>query len=167
MGSVVSHHTTLTTVWVNWALCQLKPNVFVMMLDGRLPVDPLYEDDSLIVIKDKFPAADHHYLVIPKRRIRAWTSLKKTDLPLVKHMYEVGQEVIKQQGGGELQVFYGFMTPPFNTQMQLHMHCISWPMRLEGVHASAMHISQFKQVSDLLEELSDDQHTSTTVTAKL
>lgn len=59
------------------------------------------EDDQIIVIKDKFPKAKFHYLVLPKRDISSITKVKKEDGNLLKHMEEVGQNISKKHKGYE------------------------------------------------------------------
>ncbi|GAB4162918.1 MAG: HIT domain-containing protein [Rickettsiaceae bacterium] len=41
-------------------------NVFAKIINGKIPSEKLYEDDSLIAIKDINPSAPTHLLVIPK-----------------------------------------------------------------------------------------------------
>lgn len=47
----------------------------------------LYQDEDIIIIPDKFPAAKHHILVIPKNHIENATHLTSEHLSLSKHPY--------------------------------------------------------------------------------
>lgn len=40
--------------------------IFCKLANGRIPTDILYEDDSLVCIKDAYPQTDTHLLLIPK-----------------------------------------------------------------------------------------------------
>ncbi|GBG31882.1 Histidine triad nucleotide-binding protein 3 [Hondaea fermentalgiana] len=153
MGATASYYAALPFAWAHYGMCHLRPNVFALMLDGEIPVDKLYEDDQVMVIRDKYPAADYHLLVIPKEKIKECTSLTKEHASLVEHMMEVGKRTIEAEGSGDRRVVYGFMTPPFNTQLQLHMHCISMPLKVTGIRASETHMSQFASAQDVLDNL--------------
>lgn len=43
-----------------------KKNIFCKIIQGEIPTQKLYEDDVLIIIKDINPAAELHFLAIPK-----------------------------------------------------------------------------------------------------
>ncbi|HKY70031.1 MAG TPA: HIT domain-containing protein, partial [Gammaproteobacteria bacterium] len=47
----------------------MKGCVFCKMIDGEIPTEKIYEDDKVFVIKDMFPKAKVHLLVIPKLHI--------------------------------------------------------------------------------------------------
>lgn len=58
--------------------------VFCDIVSGRTRANAkvMFENDRLMIIKDLRPAADHHYLAIPKEHIRNATSLIGADRPL-------------------------------------------------------------------------------------
>ncbi len=41
--------------------------IFCKIIAGKDSQKPLYEDDNFIVLPDKFPVADGHCLIIPRR----------------------------------------------------------------------------------------------------
>ncbi|MBA3751690.1 HIT family protein [Candidatus Dependentiae bacterium] len=44
--------------------------IFCKIITGELSADKVAESDNIIVIKDKFPKASVHYLIIPKQHYR-------------------------------------------------------------------------------------------------
>lgn len=49
----------------------------------------------LQAIKDKYPKARFHFLVIPFQRIGSPAELTKAHLPVVRHMVEVGEKLAR------------------------------------------------------------------------
>ena len=43
--------------------------------------------------RDHRPAAEHHYLVIPKKHFEKITTLTKQDIPMIRRMEKIGMEV--------------------------------------------------------------------------
>ena len=60
------------------------------------PAEYVYEDDTVFVIRDRFPKAPVHLLVIPRQHIDRIDSLTGTDKDLVLHLLEVVQLVARR-----------------------------------------------------------------------
>jgi len=84
----------------------------------------VWENDQLYVIKDKYPDAEHHYLVIPKQHIPAISQLSRQHIPLVSEMKLIGKQFMSQTDPANPHTF-GFHVPPFNSIDHLHLHCLS------------------------------------------
>lgn len=67
----------------HWAL-----GLIDSMKDPELIVQ---DDDKVVVIKDKFPKAEFHFLILPKAEISGILSLRKEHEELLKHMEDVGK----------------------------------------------------------------------------
>ena len=48
----------------------------------------------LLFYRDYRPAAEHHYLVIPKKHFRKIPTLTRNDIPMIRRMEKIGMEVI-------------------------------------------------------------------------
>ena len=84
------------------------------------------ESDSLtVIIKDAFPKARHHYLILPKEHITSLNSLTTKHVDLLKHMDGRSQSLIKRlvDKNPDLEFRYGYHAVP--SMNQLHMHIIS------------------------------------------
>lgn len=62
------------------------------------PRNILIKNSQLVVIRDKFPKAKHHFLVIPFENIDTIYELKKCDIPLVNEMALLAQNAIETTG---------------------------------------------------------------------
>ncbi|CAF0856807.1 unnamed protein product [Rotaria sordida] len=89
----------------------------------------VHKDELCTVIKDKYPKARIHLLVMPNEYIANLKSINNTHLPLLKHMLKVGKEVAekiaaKADARGSFAHFrYGYHAIP--SMSLLHMHVIS------------------------------------------
>ncbi|KAF5279067.1 hypothetical protein FQA39_LY05745 [Lamprigera yunnana] len=97
--------------------------VFCNITDGESTI--IFEDEDIVIIKDIKPAAQHHYLAIPKIHIPNVKALKKEDIQLVEKLVEVGMRVLEEKGCNLNDVCVGFHIPPFNSISHLHLHLIT------------------------------------------
>ncbi len=89
------------------------------------PEKTVKEDDKCVVIKDAYPKARHHYLVLPKENISSLRILNRSHVSLLKHMLMVGrayvQELKEESPKAKFQL--GYHAIPSMTR--LHMHIVS------------------------------------------
>lgn len=85
----------------------------------------LYQDEEYVVFRDIHPASTHHYLVVPKMHIRSVKGLTPADIPLVRRLIDIGQQVLLEKGGTLDSLRMGFHWPPFTSINHLHLHIIS------------------------------------------
>nr|CAI5868308.1 unnamed protein product [Callosobruchus analis] len=88
------------------------------MEDPKLVVS---SDDLVTVIRDAYPKAKHHYLILPKENISSIKSATKDHLDLLKHMDKVGRKLIES---GTFKI--GYHAEP--SMQRLHLHVISEDM---------------------------------------
>ncbi|XP_009082475.1 PREDICTED: aprataxin isoform X2 [Acanthisitta chloris] len=88
------------------------------------PEMQVYKDEKTVVIKDKYPKARYHWLVLPWDPISSLKSLTRNHLELLEHMHAVGQKMIEQCPDKEsLEFRLGYHAVP--SMSQLHLHVIS------------------------------------------
>ncbi|RZC42251.1 DcpS C and/or HIT domain containing protein [Asbolus verrucosus] len=89
--------------------------------------DPNYfvkSDDMVNVIKDKYPKAKYHYLVIAKENISSLKSVTIKHAALLKHMEDVGLEIVNdKKHKGNIEFKIGYHAEP--SMSRLHLHVIS------------------------------------------
>lgn len=91
------------------------------MKDPKMQV---YKDDQVVVIKDKYPKARHHWLVLPWASISSLKVVTSEHLELLKHMHAVGEKVIADfAGSSELRFRLGYHAIP--SMSHVHLHVIS------------------------------------------
>lgn len=79
------------------------------------------EDHQVVVIKDKYPKAQYHYLVLPKADIPSLSYVKKEHEDLIFHIAHVAEELTKEHKDAEF--IMGYHAVP--SMQRLHLHVIS------------------------------------------
>ena len=83
------------------------------------------EDEMIVIIRDAYPKAKHHFLVLPKDNISNLRALDSSHLPLLQRMLDFGrsleEEIKKKDSSVDFQ--HGYHAVPSMTR--LHMHIIS------------------------------------------
>ncbi|CAI9578762.1 unnamed protein product [Staurois parvus] len=93
----------------------------VSMHDPKMQV---FKDDKVVVIKDKYPKARYHWLVLPWQSISSLKALRSEHLELLQHMYEVGENVIQEHSSLSRAKFrLGYHVIP--SMSHIHLHVIS------------------------------------------
>ncbi|KPM00431.1 histidine triad nucleotide-binding protein 3-like protein [Sarcoptes scabiei] len=86
----------------------------------------LNQNDNLILIEDIKPAAENHFLVIPKKHYPNVKYLSRNDLPLEIDFHSKSNY---NYYSTEISIFsLGFHWAPFNSIEHLHLHVI-YPFR--------------------------------------
>ncbi|XP_057293838.1 aprataxin-like isoform X2 [Hydractinia symbiolongicarpus] len=119
------------------------------------------ETNLVSVIKDKYPKAKYHYLVIVKaENISSVKSLNSTHIDLLKHMIDVAQglESSIQKNDRKATFWKGFHAVPSMTLM--HMHVISMDFDSKYLrhkrHWNSFTTDFFRPVSSVLKQLEDE-----------
>ena len=86
--------------------------------------DPEYivhSTDSLVIIRDKYPKAKHHFLILPRKNINKLKNILREDLSLVKEMDSEARKLIKRFPESQFKI--GYHAVP--SMAQVHLHVIS------------------------------------------
>ncbi|XP_056103212.1 aprataxin isoform X2 [Rhinichthys klamathensis goyatoka] len=93
----------------------------VSMQDPKMQV---YKDDRVVVIKDKYPKARYHWLVLPWDSISSLKALRPEHVDLLKHMQRVGDRMVQQcRDAHKLHFRMGYHAIP--SMSHVHLHVIS------------------------------------------
>ncbi|XP_074549047.1 aprataxin [Halichoeres trimaculatus] len=91
------------------------------MQDPKMQV---YKDEKVVVIKDKYPKARYHWLVLPWQSISSLKVLREKHTELLKHMQKVADQMIQQcPHSSSLRFRAGYHAIP--SMSQVHLHVIS------------------------------------------
>lgn len=105
-----------------------KDCLFCRIISGELKAEPVYENEGFIVIKDRFPQAPRHLLILPRTHYRniiecveggaesACAGLFKTAVEAAKELgfaEEGFRTIVNTNSGGGQTVFH------------LHMHVLA------------------------------------------
>jgi len=100
--------------------------LFEQIIDGTLDSEKVFENSKVIAIKDKFPKAPVHLLIITKKVIPDLQSMQEEDLPLLQEVVKVAQQLAKKynltEGGYRLLSNNG--AGAGQTIFHLHFHLL-------------------------------------------
>lgn len=97
--------------------------IFGKIIAGELPATKVFENERIIAIKDLYPKAPVHLLIIPKKEIPDLQSVSAEDLPLIAECMSVAQKLAaeyKITDGYRLIVNNGSLAG--QTVYHLHFH---------------------------------------------
>jgi histidine triad (HIT) family protein len=72
--------------------------VFGKILRGELPCKKVYEDEQVLAFHDIHPAAEVHFLIIPRKFIPTLADVEPDDAALLGHMLALAPALARQEG---------------------------------------------------------------------
>lgn len=97
--------------------------VFEKIIHGELPAEKIFETDNVLVIKDIYPIAPVHLLIISKKVIPNLQAVSTEDLPLMGEMIAVAQKMAAQFGvENAYRLIINNGAPAGQTIFHLHFH---------------------------------------------
>jgi len=100
--------------------------VFCSVGRHEAPAEYVYEDETVFVIKDRFPKAPLHLLVIPRKHIARIDALGAEDNELIAHLFEVIRLIaVKYHLEAGYRVMINSGAEGGQTVSHLHVHIIA------------------------------------------
>lgn len=126
------------------------------MQDPKMQV---YKDDSVVVIKDKYPKARYHWLVLPWQSISSLKALRSEHVELLKHMQRVADQMVEQcPDAHKLSFRLGYHAIP--SMSHVHLHVISQdfdsPCLKNKKHWNSFTTDYFVESQDVISMLEHD-----------
>lgn len=132
-----------------WTLGLLKT-----MKDPKYVV---YSDHKIVMIKDVYPKAKHHYLVIPHEDIAGIKDVKSKHIPLLEYMEQKAKDYVTKNVSG-IEFKYGYHAKP--SMHRLHLHVISTDMQSPSLktkkHWNSFTTNFFLISKDVIRELKSE-----------
>ncbi|MBF0266759.1 MAG: histidine triad nucleotide-binding protein [Gammaproteobacteria bacterium] len=72
--------------------------LFCQIASGEMPADVIYEDESILVMKDIYPKSETHLLMIPKDHFKDLPDIAASDPELLSYMMDKITLVAEQEG---------------------------------------------------------------------
>lgn len=123
------------------------------------------EDKDTVIIRDAFPKARHHFLVLPKPLVtRGPRSFKQEDSRLVEGLLRAGEDLAEKitTKNPEVKFRFGFHAIP--SMGHLHMHVISQDFDSQSLrnkkHWNSFTTEFFLDADVVIERLKSDGHLS-------
>lgn len=70
--------------------------IFGKIIKGELPSEKVFENERILAIKDIYPKAPIHILIMPKKEIKNLQSVSVDDLNLISEIISVVQKLAKE-----------------------------------------------------------------------
>lgn len=72
--------------------------IFCKIAAGEIPSKKIHEDDEFIAFHDIRPAAEVHFLVVPKRHVPSLLDVQAADEPLLGRLMALVPRLAREQG---------------------------------------------------------------------
>ena len=104
----------------------MKDCLFCKMISGEIPVNKVYEDQDMIIIRDIDPKAKNHFLCIPKSHFKLLAEMTDADADMVKRCLKkipTLEDKLELGGGYRLVINQG--DDAGQSVFHLHIHILS------------------------------------------
>ena len=108
--------------------------IFCQIVEGDIPANKVYEDETCIAFEDLNPQARVHVLVIPKRHIALLSDIQESDSTLLGHLMVICSRVAKEKAISDqgYRVVANTGKGAGQTVFHLHLHVLggrmfNWP----------------------------------------
>uniref|UniRef100_UPI00398E802D aprataxin isoform X3 n=1 Tax=Pristiophorus japonicus TaxID=55135 RepID=UPI00398E802D len=128
----------------------------ISMQDSKMQV---YKDDTVVVIKDKYPKARFHWLVLPWESISSLKAVRRDHLTLLQHMNQVGEKLVRDcLDSDALKFRLGYHAIP--SMSHIHLHVISQdfdsPCLKNKKHWNSFNTDYFLESEDVMKMVERD-----------
>ena len=72
--------------------------IFCKLARGEIPIDKVFESDTVLAFNDIDPKAPHHILIIPKKHIATLNDLDKENISIITDIFLAVKTIASQLG---------------------------------------------------------------------
>ncbi|MHA6667927.1 histidine triad nucleotide-binding protein [Homoserinimonas sp. A447] len=102
-----------------------EPSVFSRIIAREIPADILFENDTVIAIRDIAPQAPVHLLVVPKNpEYRNIAELAAGDPALLADIVATAQQLADEHCSGEFRLVFNTGSSVGQTVFHVHAHVL-------------------------------------------
>jgi histidine triad (HIT) family protein len=96
--------------------------LFCRIVEGKVPANVVYRDDSVVAFRDITPRAPVHILLIPRKHIVSVLDVEPNDGVLVGQIFQVAARLAREQGIAESGFRVVVNVGPDAGQSVFHLH---------------------------------------------
>ena len=96
--------------------------LFCKILEGEIPSDQVYQNDTITAFRDINPLAPTHILIIPNKHIADNNTFTEEDEPIAGKMFTAVREIAAQEGIAESGYRLILNNGPDGLQEIAHLH---------------------------------------------
>jgi histidine triad (HIT) family protein len=114
-------------------LLMLTDNIFLKIIERKIPAKIVHEDEQCLAFQDVNPQAPVHVLLIPRKVIPTHADVKPEDKELLGHLHLVAAQLAQKMGLGEgYRLVLNCKERAGQTVPHLHLHLLGgrdfgWP----------------------------------------
>lgn len=106
-------------------MSSVEPSVFSRIIAREIPAEVLFENDSVIAVRDIAPQAPVHLLVVPKtEQYRNVAELAAGDPALLAEVVATAQKLADEHCGGEFRLVFNTGESAGQTVFHVHAHVL-------------------------------------------
>jgi histidine triad (HIT) family protein len=111
----------------------LADNIFLKIIEKKIPARIVYEDEQCLAFHDVNPQAPVHVLIIPRKVIPTHADIKEEDAELLGHLHLVAARLAEQLGIDDgYRLILNCKERAGQTVPHLHLHLLggremTWP----------------------------------------
>jgi len=99
--------------------------IFERIIAGELPADKVDENEHLFVIKDRYPVAPIHLLIIPKKKYASLQAIPKEELWVMQEIGQMAQKLATEHAiGSNYRLLTNIGEEAGQSIFHLHFHLI-------------------------------------------
>lgn len=72
--------------------------LFCKIIEGKIPSQKVFENESVLAFKDIQPKAEIHYLFVPKKHIESLASVSQNEVDVMMRLFSAIKEVADKEG---------------------------------------------------------------------
>ena len=100
----------------------MTDNLFLKIIERKIPADIVYEDDRSLAFRDINPQAPVHLLVLPERHVDSFRQIGEFPPEEAKRMLEFVADVAAREGLTDYRVAVNVGPSAGQTVFHLHWH---------------------------------------------
>lgn len=106
--------------------------LFQKIIDGEIPSDIVYEDETTVAFRDINPVAPTHILVVPRKPIPRADAIEPGDEPDVGHLFTVARTIAAEEDLEDYRLVVNCGEEAGQEVFHLHIHLLggrsfAWP----------------------------------------
>lgn len=105
--------------------------IFCKIIKGEIPTEFVYQDEEMVVFKDKNPSAPVHVLIVPRKHIPSINEAQEEDQAILGKMLLTAKKIAADLGVSESH-YQLVVNVGGNMVDHLHIHLLSGKRLLVG-----------------------------------
>ena len=111
----------------------MTDNIFLKIIERKIPANIVYEDEHCLAFRDVNPQAPVHVLIIPRKVIATHDAISAEDAQLLGHLHLIAVKLAKELGLSQgYRLVVNCREQAGQTVPHLHLHllggrALTWP----------------------------------------